>query len=81
MQVKGGGHALNRGHSSTPGVQISMAKFNGVEYDASTGTVTIGTGLTWAEVYSTLESHGVMVTGGRITGVGKYSSMFTDECG
>ena len=48
-----------------------MAKFSGVEFDAESGTVTVGTGLTWDQVYSQLEPMGVMVTGGRIIGVGK----------
>ncbi|KAL5523069.1 hypothetical protein ACEPAF_1336 [Sanghuangporus sanghuang] len=68
--VKGGGHAFNVGHSSTSGVQISMAKFSDVEIDAEKGTVTIGTGLTWDQVYSQLEPLGVMVVGGRVIGVG-----------
>ncbi|KAL5480972.1 hypothetical protein ACEPAI_9913 [Sanghuangporus weigelae] len=68
--VKGGGHAFNVGHSSTTGVQISMAKFSGVKFDAGTGTIAIGTGLTWDQVYSRLEPLGVMVVGGRVIGVG-----------
>ncbi|KAL5500908.1 hypothetical protein ACEPAH_9295 [Sanghuangporus vaninii] len=68
--VKGGGHAYNVGHSSTTGVQISMAKFTGLDYDPGSGTVTIGTGLLWDEVYSRLEPFGVMVNGGRVPGVG-----------
>ncbi|KAL5480274.1 hypothetical protein ACEPAI_1544 [Sanghuangporus weigelae] len=68
--VKGGGHAYNIGHSSTTGVQISMTKFTGLDYDAGSETVTIGTGLIWDEVYSRLEPFGVMVNGGRVPGVG-----------
>ncbi|KAL5512398.1 hypothetical protein ACEPAG_3390 [Sanghuangporus baumii] len=68
--VKGGGHAYNIGHSSTTGVQISMAKFTGLDYDTGSGTVTLGTGLLWDEVYSRLEPYGVMVNGGRVPGVG-----------
>ncbi|OCB92283.1 FAD-binding domain-containing protein [Sanghuangporus baumii] len=68
--VKSGGHAYNVGHSSTTGVQISMAKFTGLDYDPGSGTVTIGTGFLWDEVYSRLEPFGVMVNGGRVPGVG-----------
>ncbi|KAL5476649.1 hypothetical protein ACEPAI_2835 [Sanghuangporus weigelae] len=68
--IKGGGHAFNIGHSSTTGVQISMARFTGLTYDAERGTVTVGTGLTWDQVYSRLEPHSVMVVGGRFIGVG-----------
>ena len=71
-QVKGGGHAYNVGFSSTTGVQISMAKFSEVSFDAESGTVTIGTGLTWDQVYSRLEPLGVMVAGGRGRSVGIF---------
>ncbi|EJD05537.1 FAD-binding domain-containing protein [Fomitiporia mediterranea MF3/22] len=68
--VKSGGHAYNLGQSSTPGVQISMAQFKNITYDAEQGTVMLGVGLTWGEVYERLEPLGVMVAGGRISGVG-----------
>ncbi|KAH8109499.1 FAD-binding domain-containing protein [Phellopilus nigrolimitatus] len=68
--VKSGGHAYNFGHSSTPGVQISLSRLNDLVYDEAQGTVTIGMGLTWDQVYERLEPLGVMVAGGRINGVG-----------
>ncbi|TDL26277.1 FAD-binding domain-containing protein [Rickenella mellea] len=68
--VKGGGHAYNTGFSSTLGVQISMAKFNEIHFDASSNTVTLGTGLIWDEVYNKLNPMGVTVAGGRVMGVG-----------
>ncbi|KAL5512400.1 hypothetical protein ACEPAG_3392 [Sanghuangporus baumii] len=68
--IKSGGHALSIGHSSTTGVQISMTKFDGLEYDPESSTVTIGSGLTWDQVYRRLDPLGVMVTGGRFDGVG-----------
>ncbi|KAJ7756645.1 FAD dependent oxidoreductase [Mycena metata] len=68
--VKGGGHTGNPGFSSTPGVQISMTRFSTVNYDKSTSTVAIGSGLIWDEVYAALEPHGVVVAGGRVSGVG-----------
>lgn len=48
-----------------------MAKFNDVTHDAAAGTVTLGTGLTWGEAYQALEPMGVMVAGGRISGIGE----------
>ena len=69
-QVKGGGHTANPGFSSTPGVQIAMARFDGVTYDAAAGTATIGAGLIWDDVYAALEPYDVNVVGGRVTGVG-----------
>ncbi|KAI5120619.1 hypothetical protein M0805_008094 [Coniferiporia weirii] len=68
--VKSGGHAYNLGHSSTPGVQISLARFTDLTYDEEQGTVSIGMGLTWDLVYERLEPLGVMVAGGRINGIG-----------
>lgn len=69
--MKSGGHAYNLGQSSTPGVQVSMARFKNVTYDAAQSTVTIGMGLTWDQVYEQLEPLGVMVVGGRVNGVGE----------
>lgn len=68
--MKGGGHASNPDFSSTTGVQIAMARFDGVTYHADTETVDIGTGLIWDDVYAALEPYGVNVVGGRVTGVG-----------
>ena len=47
-----------------------MSKFIGLDYDANRGTITIGTGLAWDQVYSRLEPLEVMVTRGHINGVG-----------
>lgn len=69
-QVKSGGHAYNIGFSSTTGVQISLRRFDQVTVDARRGTATLGTGLTWDQVYGRLEPFGVMVAGGRIPGIG-----------
>ncbi|EPS94063.1 hypothetical protein FOMPIDRAFT_1020237 [Fomitopsis schrenkii] len=68
--VKGGGHTNNPNFSSTTGVQISMSRLNAIEYDASTGTVAIGAGNVWDDVYAALQPHGVNVVGGRVTGIG-----------
>ena len=73
--MKSGGHAFNLGQSSTPGVQISMSRFSDVVFNPEEGTVTIGVGLTWDEVYERLDPLGVMVVGGRIEGVGKFSRL------
>ncbi|KAI0050408.1 FAD-binding domain-containing protein [Auriscalpium vulgare] len=68
--VKGGGHAENPGFSSTEGVQIAMTRFNQVVNNAASGTVDIGSGLRWDEVYSALDGTGLTVIGGRIPDVG-----------
>ncbi|KAI0260019.1 hypothetical protein BC834DRAFT_1044925 [Gloeopeniophorella convolvens] len=70
FSVKSGGHATNPGFSSTTGVQISMARFRDITVNSTAGTVELGPGLTWDEVYTALEPTGVIVVGGRIPGVG-----------
>jgi len=68
--VKGGGHTSNPGFSSTSGVQIALSRFNSTKFNPNHGTVEIGPGLTWDQVYETLGPTGVTVVGGRIPGVG-----------
>ncbi|KAH9017339.1 FAD-binding domain-containing protein [Lactarius deliciosus] len=68
--VKGGGHALNPGFSSTSGVQISMTRFSNIEHNNATGTVDVGPGVTWDQVHTALDSTGVNVVGGRVPTVG-----------
>ena len=69
-KIKSGGHAFSFNSSSTPGVQISLARFRNIRYDAGQGTVTLGVGLTWDQVYELLEPLSVNVVGGRFVGVG-----------
>ena len=47
-----------------------MSRFNGIVNDPSSGTVDVGAGLTWDQVYTTLSGSGVNVVGGRVVGVG-----------
>ncbi|QRV98430.1 FAD-binding domain protein [Ceratobasidium sp. AG-Ba] len=75
--VRSGGHTTNQGFSSTLGVLIALFKFSQVIYhpkplaaDGSVGTVEIGAGLIWDDVYGALEPHKVTAVGGRVTGIG-----------
>ncbi|KAJ7108931.1 FAD dependent oxidoreductase [Mycena crocata] len=68
--VKGGGHAMNQGFSSTTGVHIAMSRFSRVKYDAASETAEIGSGLIWDDVYAALDPFGVNVVGGRASGIG-----------
>ena len=68
--MKGGGHATNPKFSSTNGVQIALSRFNETKVNAMSGTVEVGAGLTWDQVYVALEPTGVNVVGGRVPGVG-----------
>ena len=47
-----------------------MKHFNETKVDSTSGTVEIGAGLTWDQVYAALEPTGMNVIGGRIPGVG-----------
>ena len=47
-----------------------MSRFNEIKVNSKSGTVEVGAGLTWGQVYATLEPTGVNVVGGRIPGVG-----------
>jgi hypothetical protein len=68
--VKSGGHATNPGFSSTNCVHISMARFKEIVIHEDSGTVEIGPGLTWTDVYEYLVPKGLNVVGGRLNGVG-----------
>ncbi|KAI6113834.1 FAD-binding domain-containing protein [Pisolithus croceorrhizus] len=68
--VKGGGHTLNPGFSSTTDIQIAMSRFSEIVYDPKLRVVTVGAGVIWDDVYAALEPHGVTVVGGRVSGIG-----------
>ncbi|PPR03987.1 hypothetical protein CVT24_008306 [Panaeolus cyanescens] len=68
--VKGGGHGVNPGFSSTPGIHISMTRFSDIKYQRPTQTAEVGTGLVWDDVYAALEPFNRTVVGGRVSGVG-----------
>ncbi|KAF8319537.1 FAD-binding domain-containing protein [Amanita rubescens] len=68
--VKSGGHIMNPGFSSTPGVQIALTRFNEVVYDSSTETVEFGSGLLFDNVYDALAPYNRSVAGARVAGIG-----------
>jgi len=47
-----------------------MVRFNETKVDSTYGTVEVGAGLTWGQVYAALEPTGVNVVGGRVPGIG-----------
>jgi FAD/FMN-containing dehydrogenase len=49
---------------------MSLTRFNDIVILEESGTVEIGAGLTWADVYAYLVPKGVNVVGGRLAGVG-----------
>ncbi|QIX00445.1 hypothetical protein AMS68_005962 [Peltaster fructicola] len=64
------GHAMNPGFSSTPGIHISMHRFQNVSISTDRSYVDIGGGISWADVYSKLDGTGLSVVGGRVPGPG-----------
>ena len=79
--MKGGGHGVNPGFSSTTGVQIAMSRFNETIVNSASGTVEVGAGLTWDQVYATLGPTGVNLVGARAPGVGvSGSALGGGEC-
>lgn len=74
-QVRGGGHSMVPGFSSTKGIQISMSNFNDIRYDETTKTVDVGAGCLWDEVYSYMSELNRNVVGGFAAegvGIGGY---------
>jgi hypothetical protein len=47
-----------------------MSRFNEMNVNPMSGTVEVGPGLIWDQVYATLGPTGVNVVGGRVPGVG-----------
>jgi FAD/FMN-containing dehydrogenase len=47
-----------------------MSRFNNVAYHPGNGTVDVGAGLIWDDVYGVLDPLNITVAGGRITTVG-----------
>ena len=47
-----------------------MTRFNETKVNSTCGTVEVGAGLTWDQVYAALEPSGVNVVGGRVPGIG-----------
>ena len=52
-----------------------MSNLTSVVYNEAAGTVYVGSGRTWDQVYAILEKDNVTVTGGRVPGVGKTFSL------
>ncbi|TGO63319.1 hypothetical protein BOTNAR_0102g00210 [Botryotinia narcissicola] len=64
--VKSGGHASFAGASSIKnGILVNLQKLNTVQLNADRGTVSIGPGNTWYDVYQVLDPLGISVVGGR----------------
>lgn len=73
--IKSGGHSVVANTSNIyDGVAIDLERMNHVNVDLRTGTVDVGVGARWRDVYSKLEGTNYGVAGGRAgsVGVGGY---------
>lgn len=71
FSVRAGGHMPVPGAQSVePGVFISLSNLNQRTLDTKSGTVSLGPGQTWMEVYDWLAPYGLAVNGGRYPSVG-----------
>ncbi|KAI0852738.1 putative FAD-binding oxidoreductase [Daldinia vernicosa] len=65
--IRSGGHSPDpQAANIDGGILIDLSGFNTVDYDASTNTVIVGSGLTWGDLYAQLDQFNVTVVGGRI---------------
>jgi FAD/FMN-containing dehydrogenase len=69
--VRSGGHACFAGSANIDGgVTIDLRGLNTIEVASDSTKVTAGPGVTWGELYRTLEPLGLAVAGGRQSSVG-----------
>lgn len=79
--VRSGGQTPYAGASNIQdGVTVDLQYINGVEYDADSGLVKVGSGARWNDVFTVLEPLGVMTTGGRASTVGVGGSTLGGGC-
>lgn len=69
--IRSGGHMNSPGSNNIiDGVTLDLSRMNEAKFDHTTRLASVQPGARWKDVYSVVESHGVMVTGGRIGDVG-----------
>lgn len=69
--LRGGGHNPTAGSANiNQGVTIDLRSLDGVEVSLDKTITSVGGGAVWGNVYSKLDSMGLMVAGGRVSNVG-----------
>lgn len=63
------------------GVTIDLVRLRDVEYSEDDGSITVGTGALWGDVYEVLDKLNLMVTGARSSSVGKTKSRLCSSHG
>jgi FAD/FMN-containing dehydrogenase len=69
IAVRSGGHSI-AGHGSSDDLVIDLRRMRRLDVDLHTGTVRVGTGLTWGEMSRELHAHGLAVPSGDTGSVG-----------
>lgn len=70
VAVRAGGHNFAGLASIQDGLVIDLRGLDGITVDPAARTARIGAGLTWGAVDQVLERHGLVTTGGSVSGVG-----------
>ncbi|KAK2606340.1 hypothetical protein QQS21_003271 [Conoideocrella luteorostrata] len=68
--IRAGGHGKSGASSSQGGVVIDLSAMSAVTVNHGRGTVTVGVGAKWAEVYAALDPLNITVPGARSADVG-----------
>ena len=70
VAVRGGGHSAIGYSSCDDGIVIDTGPMKNVDIDVDACTGRFGAGLTWGELDTATQRHGLAVTGGRVTHTG-----------
>ena len=70
VAVRGGGHSIPGYSSCDGGLVIDVGPMKSVEIDVERRIGRFGAGLTWGEFDAATQTHGLAVTGGRVTHTG-----------
>jgi FAD/FMN-containing dehydrogenase len=70
LAIRSGGHSAPGHCCCDDGVVIDCRDLQAAEVDPVSGTVRVGSGLTWREFDAVTQAHGLAVTGGRVSSTG-----------
>ena len=70
VRARSGGHSYAGYSTLSGGIVLDLRQLNGIRFDRSTGTATVGAGAQLIDVYAGLAAHGVTVPGGSCPSVG-----------
>ncbi len=70
VSVKGGGHNVTGNAVCADGLMLDLSPMKEARVDPVRGVITAGAGLTWGELDTATQRHGLATTGGIITSTG-----------